>query len=816
MSGNTEKVSVSNINHYKIPVFALVLIWLLTMTLGASSQQLTVKDLKTGAPVEGVVVYTGGFVSQTDHLGQLILHKVQPEQLINFYHPSYTSFSILKRELELMNFNVILTETPQKLDEVVVSVSRVKQLKSRIPYKVDVISPESARLAGMPTTADLSGLSGEVFIQKSQQGGGSPMLRGFSANRLLLVVDGIRKNNAIFRSGNLQNIVSIDPLSLETMEVTAGPGSVIYGSDALGGVLSMNTLNPEFSWSGKIVSKRMITIKSASANSERTLHGRWMTSGERWGFVVSGSYSGFDDLMMGKKGPSEYLRPEYVLPELFSGKDSVLKNKNPRIQKFSGYEQLNLLAKVRFQPVRRLDITLGSHYSFTGDVPRYDRLIVYKGKRLRYGEWYYGPQIWLLNSVSVIYTRKHLLFDESTLLAGFQLYEESRHDRNIDKPELYHRTEKLNVYSASLSFSKNIVGKAMVNYGLEGSAERIWSKGISEHLLSGLVTPVAPRYPDHSYYQNMAAWFHSRYTLTDKVSLHGGIRATQTILGGDFPEQYYNLPVDGFRSVNRAFNGNFGILYNPSAGGKMNLLYSTGFRSPNMDDMAKVFDSEPGHVMVPNPGLKPEYARNLEAGYLTNPAGRIIAEMTVFYTWLRNAMVRRDFQFNGQDSILYNQVMSKVEALINTDGAGIYGSTFSVSFFLLNNLKSKNSVTWMRGKDSDGLPVRHVPPLYGSSSVVWEKAAWMAELNLRYNGAIPFSRLAADERDKPYLYLSDFSGNPYSPGWVTLNLFVNYDVSDQVKISGGVENLLNRRYRPYSSGIVAAGRNLMLSASVAF
>ncbi|HPT31101.1 MAG TPA: TonB-dependent receptor [Prolixibacteraceae bacterium] len=815
-SAHIQKTFIFNIYHFKVLVFATALPVLLFLTPGANAQQVRVTDQITSIPIEGVVVYSDGFVTQSDHLGQVLLNGIQPEQLVSFYHPSYLPFSVSKSELEKLAFTVVLTEAPHKLDEVVVSVSRGKLIKSRIPGKVDVILSNSAALAAVPTTADLSGLSGEVFVQKSQQGGGSPMLRGFSANRLLLVVDGFRMNNAIFRSGNLQNIVSVDPLSLESIEVAAGPGSVIYGSDALGGVLSMTTYKPEFSWSGKVESKRMFTIKSASANSEKTLHGHWMTSGKQWGFVISGTYSRFDDLMMGKYGPSAYLRPEYVVPDLFAGKDSVVKNNNQRIQKFSGYEQMNLLGKVRFKPVKTLDITLGSLYSFTGDVPRYDRLIVYKGKRLRYGEWYYGPQTWWLNSASLIYTRNHLLFDESTLLAGFQRYEESRHDRNIDKPELYHRTEKLHVFSVSLNFSKNIRGKALIDYGAEASAERIWSNGISEHLISGKETPVAPRYPDHSAYRNLSAYIQSRYHLSDKLSLHGGIRATQTSLSGDFPRQYYSFPVDGFRSVNRAFNGNFGLLYNPSAGGKINLLYSTGFRSPNMDDMAKIFDSEPGHVMVPNPGLKPEYARNLEAGYMTGQQSPVTVELTVFYTWLRKAMVRRDFQFNGQDSILYNQVMSKVEALVNTDGAEIYGGTCSVSFSLVKNLKSKNSITWMRGKDSDGLPVRHVPPLYGNHSVIWEKEPWKAELNFRYNGAIPFSRLAADERDKPYLYLSDDDGNPYSPGWYTLNLLCNYDITEKVKISGGIENLLNQRYRPYSSGIAAPSRNLTISVSVAF
>jgi len=799
-----------------LPLFLSLLPVVLLLSLEVRSQQVTVTDLKSGAPVEGVVVYSEEFVSQTDHLGQVRLDQVPDAAWLKFYHPSYLPFSALKHDLAKMSFTVVMTESPLRLDEVVVSVSRQKLLKSRIPNKVDVVNSAEIGLANVPTTADVAGLSGEVFIQKSQQGGGSPMLRGFSANRLLLVVDGIRMNNAIFRSGNLQSIVSVDPLSLENVEVAPGPGSVIYGSDALGGVLSMNTFRPEFNYSGKVVSERLILLKSASANSEKTIHGRWKSSGQNWGFLASGSYSGFDDLMMGRNGPSEYLRPEYALPGHFNGKDSTVKNDHPGIQRFSGYDQLNLMAKLRFKPVNQLEITLGTLYSRISAVPRYDRLIVYKGNQLRYGEWYYGPQTWLLNSATIIYTRKHLLFDETTLLAGIQSYEESRHDRNFNSPDLFHRTEKLSILSASLNFTKNIRGKAVIGYGLEGSAERIRSMGETENLLSGAVAAIAPRYPDRSGYRNIAAYVHSRYHFTEKLSLHAGVRMTQTSLEGVFPRQYYDFPVDGFKSVNRAVNGNFGIVFNPEPGEKLNLLFSSGFRSPNMDDMAKIFDSEPGHVMVPNPDLEPEYTRNLEAGYMKNLGRTVQTELTIFYTWLSNAMVRRDFLFNGRDSILYNQVMSKVESLVNTDGARVFGGTFSFALSLSENLKSRHSFTWIKGEDSDGLPVRHVPPVYGSSSVIWEKSAWTTELNVRYNGAISYRRLATDERDKPYLYLPDENGNPFSPGWYTVNMSVNFDVTDKIKISGGVENLLNNRYRPYSSGIVAAGRNLTLSAALEF
>ena len=72
------------------------------------------------------------------------------------------------------------------------------------------------------------------------------MIRGFSANSVLIVVDGVRMNNAIYRGGNLQNVISIDPLSLENTEVLFGPGSVMYGSDALGGVMQFRTKTPGF------------------------------------------------------------------------------------------------------------------------------------------------------------------------------------------------------------------------------------------------------------------------------------------------------------------------------------------------------------------------------------------------------------------------------------------------------------------------------------------------------------------------------------------------------------------------------------------
>ena len=131
-----------------------------------------------------------------------------------------------------------------QLDEVVVSVSKFGQSKKDVPQQIVTLTSEDVLFNNPQTSADLLESSGQVYVQKSQMGGGSPLIRGFSTNRLLITVDGIRFNTAIFRGGNVQNIISIDPFSIERTEVILGPGSVVYGSDAIGGCLLYTSPSP--------------------------------------------------------------------------------------------------------------------------------------------------------------------------------------------------------------------------------------------------------------------------------------------------------------------------------------------------------------------------------------------------------------------------------------------------------------------------------------------------------------------------------------------------------------------------------------------
>ncbi|MBL0100003.1 MAG: TonB-dependent receptor plug domain-containing protein [Saprospiraceae bacterium] len=143
-----------------------------------------------------------------------------------------------------------VTSDTTKLDEIVISANRVPERRSDVAQQISLIKKEYILQQSPMNIADLLVSTGDVFVQKSQQGGGSPVLRGFEASRVLLVVDGVRLNNIIYRAGHLQNSITLDPSVLERVEILNGSGSTIYGSDALGGVIHFKTRNPMLSWEG--------------------------------------------------------------------------------------------------------------------------------------------------------------------------------------------------------------------------------------------------------------------------------------------------------------------------------------------------------------------------------------------------------------------------------------------------------------------------------------------------------------------------------------------------------------------------------------
>jgi len=781
------------------------------------SQIVTVVDNEDSKPISDVAVVNELAVkfTYTNRQGKADISSFENEPAVCFQHFTYERVCLSFEEIRKAGFQIRLDKKIFAFEEFVVSANRWEQNRNEVPNKISIVTRQETQLQNPQTTADLLGISDEIFIQKSQLGGGSPMIRGFATNRILIVVDGVRMNNAIYREGNIQNVISLDPALLESTEIIFGPGASVYGSDAIGGVMDFHTKNALFSTGKKIYIKADAYSRYSSANSEKTFHLDINLGGKRTAFFSGISWSDYGDLKMGSNNNESYLRKEYV--QRIIGIDSVFLNRDPRVQKFSGYRQLNLLSKFRYRISDNIDLLLSCHYSGLSDVPRYDRLIQYKSGKLRYAQWYYGPQIWAMNSLQLNFSGKNKLYDKAKLIAAYQNYSESRHDRSLGNISLNEQFEKVNIISVNADFDKSFKKEdQLLFYGFEYVRNDITSEAQTRNILTGSKVPAGSRYPNGSnIYSTFALYSGYKNNLSDAVTIITGLRYNYTGLSSTIADNsFYNFPFTAFSIKNSALTGSAGLVVRLKNSLQLNLNAATGFRAPNLDDAGKIFDSAPGVVVVPNPGLKPEYAYNIDLG-ISKSFGEIFhLEITGFHTWLINAMIRHDFMFNGQTMITYNNQPSKVEAVTNAGSARAYGAHISFQSKVTGHILVKSSLNITEGKEEDGSPLRHAAPVFGAVHIMAEYTKFMADIYSNFNGARRFSRMPPSETEKPYLYATDNNGNPWSPGWFTLNIKLSYTISDRYIINGGIENILDNRYRPYSSGIAAPGRNFIISARI--
>ncbi len=796
-----------------INVFVLTII----TALSCYSQNIKVVDSEylTQIPDVAVLNESKSKFIYTNRSGNADISSFIETDLICFQHFTYESICLPLNEIKKMGYVIKLTKKIFAFDEFVISANRWEQTKKEVPNKISTILKQSVELQNPQTTADLLGISDEVFIQKSQLGGGSPMIRGFATNRVLIVVDGVRMNNAIYREGNIQNVISLDPAALESTEIIFGPGATVYGSDAIGGIMDFHSKKALFSTGNNLYIKLDAFSRFATANSEKTNHLDLNIGSRKIAFFTSITYSDFDDLRMGSRKNPGYIRPEYVISE--GGQDSVVTNHNPNIQIYSGYKQINTLNKIRFKVSENIDIVYSNHFSRLSDVPRYDRLIQYRSGALRYAEWYYGPQVWMMNNIQLTNKNKNILFDDLTVTAAHQNYKESRHDRGFGKTSINEQFDKVGIISLNLDFDKTLTNKnQLIYYGFEYVKNDVKSNAYIRNILTGDCTPAASRYPDgKNVYKSMSLYAGYKNNLSEKMTLNTGIRYNQITLNSTIVDNtFFNVPFTSVSMSNGALTGAAGIVFRPTDKLQINFNTSTGFRAPNLDDVGKIFDPVAGIVIVPNSNLKPEYAYNIDLGISKDFGELLHCDITLFYTWLNNAMTRHDFLFNGEDSILYKGILSKVQAITNAAYAKVTGLHINLQANITDKLIVRSALNITKGYERGGIPLRHAAPIFGSTHLVYKSAKITTDLYSSYNGSRKYNEMPPSEIDKPYLYATDSEGNPWSPGWFTLNIKSSYNFSKWVILNVGIENILDLRYRPYSSGIVAPGRNFILSVRI--
>jgi hemoglobin/transferrin/lactoferrin receptor protein len=780
------------------------------------SQTITVLEKGTNEPIVGVVIYNfkkdKSVVTNFDGKASLALFDVK--ETIYFQNFLYKKQSI-KITKQGADFTVYLVPKIEDLNQIVISASKFEQSKRDIPQTIVNISSKDIAFENPQTSADLLESTGNVYIQKSQLGGGSPMIRGFSTNRLLITVDGVRMNNATFRGGNLQNVISIDPFSIQNTEITLGAGSVVYGSDAIGGVMSFYTKKPQLSYKDSLFFNANTAFRYASANREKTGHLDLNFGLKKWAFLTSVSYTDFDDLRMGRHGPDDYLRLEYV--ETINGEDTIVENENPRIQTPTGYDQINFLQKVRYEPKENLSFDLGLYYTTTSSYPRYDRLLRYRDGNLRSAEWDYGPQSWFMSNFQMTkVSSSSNLYDKLQATAAYQNFQEGRFDRDFQSTIRNVREEAVDAYSLNVDLEKGLSDKTKLFYGLEYVYNNVNSTGEEIDITTNMTSPAVSRYPNGSNWQSLAAYASFKYKPNSKFVFQSGLRYNHVTAKANFTEnnKFLNLPFDSTTLDAGALTGTAGVSWIPSEMIQWKLNASTAFRAPNIDDIGKVFDSEPGAVVVPNQNLKPEYAYGGELGLKLNFNTIFVIDIATYYTFLDNALIRRNYTLNGESEILYDGEMSNVQATQNASKEWIYGFEVGVKLNISEQLQLSSQYNIIGGTEEDDgveVPVRHIAPNFGNTHLSYQSGKFQIDAFAEYNNELSFNKLAPSEQSKDFIYALNANGNPYSPSWYTFNLRTNYRYSKALIITASLENITDQRYQTYSSGIAAPGRNLILA-----
>ena len=816
-----------------------------------SAQEVTIIDALTSEPIAGVSLYnqTKDRNTISDDSGKCTVALFDEKDIISFQYMGYELKQFNKQELKRKNYIVSLNIDRKELSEVILSIARTPTKKNQIAEKVSVIDAQEIKRNRPQTGADLLLLAPSIRLQKSQGGGGSPVLRGFEANRVLLVVDGIRMNNAIYRSGHLQNAITIDPNAIERVEVVYGSSSVGYGSDALGGVVHYFTKTPRINSKDKI--KNSFSSNFNAANESFVHHFDTELSFKNWASYSSISISKFGNLRMGENRKHGY--DAWGLVPFYSenkGRKYVAQptvNSNPNIQKNSGYDQVDVLQKFNIKLPKEKLLTLNIQFSNSSDIPRFDKLNEYKNGELRFAEWHYGPQKRFLFSPQLKVFPKKKLFYKGYFTLAYQNIKESRVSRKFEELNRSHQNENVHVWSFNGDFETQKSKKRSIAYGFEWVKNKVLSSAFSQELIlngsqiTGFSDPtsIPARYPSAgSDYTSAAFYGNFKWDLSPKTTLTAGGRYTYTWLkarwepnGGVYPQWLFDSPIGNLTAIdneNDALTGSLSITYRPSRSWQLNFLASSGFRSPNIDDLGKIRESR-GILLIPNPTLKPEYANNLDFGisYFT-PNKKGAFALRLYSTFLTN-YIGRQFAPNYTDQLTghvmelrFDEDIVQTQINDNMGAASIHGASFEGKWNLTPHLTVSSDLTFTRTDFIEGFgPLPSILPFYGANMLQYNKDKLSVRIRNRFSSAKnpeDYSLGGEDGLDETPVELNS-EGFPQfigTPSWSIFNLSGSYAWTEQLVIRAGLENVFDVHYREFASGISASGRSLMFGASLDF
>ncbi|HAQ18085.1 MAG TPA: TonB-dependent receptor [Prolixibacteraceae bacterium] len=652
------------------------------------------------------------------------------------------------------------TTAVYSIQEVVITTQRKPQETITVPYSISYLNRKSLDSFIPRTTPEALANMNGLFVQKTNHGGGSPFIRGLTGNQTLLLIDGIRLNNSIYRYGPNQYLNTIDVFSIDQIEAAKGTGSVQYGTDAIGGALQVFTKSPELNQE-KSTFKGSVLGKYMTGDMEKTGHSELEFSSKKYAALVGATYHNFGDIIGGKN----------------TGKQSP-----------SGYNEYAFNTKIIATLGENIQLTFANQFNRQQHVPVYHKVVL---ENYLLNE--FNPQQRMLTYVRMNVQGQGKLFNQLRFIASWQRNMEGRISQKNGSNQMIRERDQVNTLGLTFDFDSKLSSVWTANSGIEIYHDQVGSSRTELNTSdSGLTVNKRGLYPDHSQYGNYSIFTLHHFDF-GKWIFDGGVRFNS------FSINITDNTLGKVKISPEALVFNSALIYNISREHHIYSAFSSGFRAPNIDDLGTLGIVD-FRYEVPAYNLKPEKSQNYELGYKLSLA-KLSGTVAAYYMNLNQLITRTKEEGRFIDGY---QVYKKE----NVEEAYIRGFESSFNWKALARLEINGGISYTYGQNmTKNEPLRRIPPLNG------RLAGTCKFRNIFYSAEFLF----ASKQDR--LAQGDMSDNRIpqggTPGWQVVNLYAGYQIAS-VKLNLGLQNILNEDYRTHGSGINNVGRSAFISAGFSF
>jgi len=374
------------------------------------------------------------------------------------------------------------------------------------------------------------------------------------------------------------------------------------------------------------------------------------------------------------------------------------------------------------------------------------------------------------------------------------------------------RIEGLHILGLNLDFLKEYKHGHELRYGAEVIYNKVSSEGIQTHIMTDAETAIDSRYPDGSSTLNSAVYGSYHWEIDSQWIVSAGARLNDYHLRAEFdPRISLNLNNNKLEQNNTVLTGNLGVVFKANKRFRFIGQLGTGFRNPNIDDVAKTFERDAFTMVLPVNAVKPEKVFQQEVGADIFFSKNAWVELRAYNTQFTDAIATLPAQYLGNDSINIAGRNLLVLANTNIPEAQIQGANVSFRYKINRFWSAKANFEITKGRDiTNARPLSHIPPAFGSVYINYNKPKYNVLFYSLFNLEKPISEYGA-ATDNP-----NFAPTAGTPAWYTLNLKGRYNFTDRFRIQGAVENLMDLNYRYFASGFSASGINVIVSLNYTF